>query len=152
MKKILVSLLMVFGFVFTSLGSAQSEGFGIYSGFPTWLGVQYQVSNFRLGAGIAFAGLGAGVDYMFLEQALPVGQGVDLSWYAGAGASLGLWTYFGVGGLYIFPHALAGIEYALPGQPFSVYGEAQLGFGIFTGSVAGVGGIDFNGRVGLIFR
>ena len=98
MKKLLASIIMVFGFMLTSLGSAQSDGFGIYSGFPTWLGVQYQVSNFRLGAGIAFAGIGGGVDYMFLEQAIPAGAGVDLSWYAGAGASLGLWALGGFSG------------------------------------------------------
>jgi hypothetical protein len=150
--KRLAPLVVLFALMFGSLGKAQSDGFGIYSGFPTWLGVQYQVSNFRVGAGLAFAGLGAGVNYMFLEQAIPAAPGFDLSWYAGAGASAGLWTLLGVGGIYIFPHGLAGIEYAFPGQPFSLYGELQVGFGFFTGGVTGVGGLDFNGRAGLIFR
>ncbi|WP_299431502.1 hypothetical protein [uncultured Meiothermus sp.] len=150
--KRLAPLVVLFALMFGSLGKAQSDGFGIYSGWPTWIGVQYQVSNFRVGAGFAFAGLGAGADYMFVEQALPVAPGFDLSWYAGAGVSAGLWTFLGVGGIYIFPHGLIGIEYAFPGLPFSVYGEGQLGFGIFTGSVAGVGGLDYNFRSGLIFR
>lgn len=150
--KRLAPLVILFALMFGSLGKAQSEGFGLYSGFPTWIGVQYQVSNFRVGAGLAFAGLGAGADYIILEQAIPAAPGFDLSWFAGAGASVGFWTFSGVGGIYIFPHGLAGIEYAFPGQPFSVYGELQVGFGIFTGGVAGVGGLDFNARAGLIFR
>lgn len=150
--KRLAPLLVLFVLIFGSLGKAQSDGFGIYSGFPTWIGVQYQVSNFRVGAGLAFAGPGAGVNYMFLEQAIPTAPDFDLSWYAGAGVSAGLWTLLGRAGIYIFPHGLAGIEYAFPEQPFSLYGELQVGFGIFTAGVAGVGGLDFNGRVGLIFR
>ncbi len=152
MKRI-APLVVLFALLFGSLGKAQSDGFGLYSGFPTWLGVQYQVSNLRLGAGLAFAGLGGGVDYMFLEQAIPAAPGFDLSWYAGAGASAGFWTVLGNSGIYLFPHGLAGIEYAFPGQPFSLYGELQVGFGIGLGSLSGViGGLDFNARAGLIFR
>lgn len=151
--KRLAPLVVLFALMFGSLGKAQSDGFGLYSGFPTWIGVQYQVSNFRVGAGLAFAGLGAGVDYMFLEQAIPAAPGFDLSWYAGAGASVGFWTVLSNAGIYIFPHGLVGIEYAFPAQPFSFYGELQVGFGIGTGALSGViGGLDFNGRAGLIFR
>lgn len=151
--KRLAPLVVLFALLFGSLGKAQSDGFGIYSGFPTWIGVQYQVSSFRLGAGLAFAGLGAGADYIVLEQAIPAAPGFDLSWYAGAGASVGFWTVSSNTGIYIFPHGLVGIEYAFPAQPFSVYGELQVGFGIGTGALSGViGGVDFNARAGLIFR
>ncbi|MCS7068353.1 MAG: hypothetical protein NZN28_06965 [Meiothermus sp.] len=151
--KRLVPLVFLFAVMFGSLGKAQSDGFGLYSGFPTWIGVQYQVSNLRVGGGLAFAGLGAGADYMILEQAIPAAPGFTLSWYAGAGVSAGFWTVLGNSGIYIFPHGLAGIEYAFPGQPFSVYGEGQIGFGIGTGALSGVlGGFDYNIRAGLIFR
>lgn len=152
MKRV-APLVVLFALLFGSLGKAQSDGFGLYSGFPTWIGVQYQVSNFRLGAGLAVAGLGAGADYIVLEQAIPAAPGFDLSWYAGAGASVGFWTVQSNTGIYVFPHGLVGIEYAFPAQPFSVYGELQVGFGIGTGALSGViGGVDFNARAGLIFR
>ncbi len=151
--KRLAPLVVLFALMFGSLGNAQSNGFGLYSGFPTWIGVQFQVSSFRVGAGLALAGLGAGADYILLEQAIPAAPGFDLSWYAGAGASVGFWTVLGNSGIYIFPHGLVGIEYAFPQQPFSAYGELQVGFGFGTGALSGVlGGLDFNARAGIIFR
>jgi len=151
--KRLAPLAVLFALLFGSAGKAQSDGFGLYSGFPTFIGVQYQISGFRVGGGLALAGLAAGANYIFLEQALPVAPGFDLSWYAGAGASAGFWTISGNSGIYIFPHGLAGIEYAFPQQPFSVYGELQVGFGFGTGALSNVlGGLDFNFRGGLIFR
>jgi len=88
------------------------------------------------------------VDYMLLEQAIPVPPGFHLSWYTGAGASVGLWG--GDVGAYIFPHGLVGIEYALPGLPFRSYTELQAGLGISTAG-AGRVGPDIHVRGGLIF-
>ncbi|MCS7058633.1 MAG: hypothetical protein NZ849_03120 [Meiothermus sp.] len=149
----LVPLFVLLVLALPSVGKAQSTGFGIYSGWPTWVGVQYQVSGFRLGGGLAIAGLAAGADFIPFEQAIPAAPGFDLSWYAGAGASVGFWTVSGSSGVYLFPHGLAGIEYAFPMQPFSLYAELQVGFGVGLGNLSGViGGLDFSARAGLIFR
>lgn len=151
MKKILVSLLMVFGFVFTSLGSAQSDGFGIYSGYPDFLGVQYQASNLRFGVGLAVLGIGGGIDLLLGENQLNTGSSdLQLSWYYGAGVSASVWAFYSLGGFVIFPHGLAGIEWQLPQSTISVYGELQLGFNIgLSGATSGLG---FVSRVGAIFR
>lgn len=154
MKKILASLVMVFGFVFTSVGSAQSDGFGVYSGWPELLGVQFQTNNLRLGAGFAFAGLGASADYILGESAIQTGPGMDLSWYYGAGVSAGFWSLGGFSGIYVFPHGLVGLEWQVPQTSFSVYGEGQIGVGLYLGNLSGYRGtgLDFATRVGVIFR
>ena len=152
MKKLLVSLAMVFGFAVSSLGSAQSDGFGIYSGFPVFIGAQFQTNNLRFGAGLAAFGFGGSVDYLFLKNAIATGSpDLKLSWYAGAGVSAFAYSAFTLSGFLLIPHGLAGVEYQLPGSTISVYGEAQLGFGIALGGT-GFGGLDFTGRVGAIFR
>ncbi|MDX2005943.1 MAG: hypothetical protein SFU83_11750 [Meiothermus sp.] len=152
MKKTVAPLIVFFALMFGSLGSAQSNGFGIYSGFPEWLGIQYQTNGLRLGAGLSFSGLGGSADLIILESPLPVAPGFELSWYAGAGVSAGFWLFRTLSGIYIFPHGLAGIEYKFPDQSFSVYGELQLGIGIGLGNLSGAyGGFDFNSRVGIIF-
>lgn len=148
-----VPLVLLLVLAVASVGKAQSDGFGIYSGWPTWIGAQYQLSGFRLGGGMAFAGLAAGADFIAFEQAFPAAPGFDLSWYAGAGASVGFWVISGNSGIHLFPHVLAGVEYAFPMQPFSVYGELQGGFGFGLGGLSGViGGLGFSARAGLIFR
>jgi hypothetical protein len=153
--KRLVPLLVLFALAFGSLGKAQSAGFGIYSGWPTWIGAQFQTDGLRLGVGLSSFGFGADAGLMLGESPLAVAPGIfapgtELSWYYGAGMSAGFWLFRGVGDLYVFPHGLAGIEAVFPGQPFSFYAEGQLGFGFYTR--AGVGWPALTLRAGLIFR
>jgi hypothetical protein len=156
MKKLLISLAMVFGFAVSSLGSAQSDGFGVYSGFPVFIGGQFQTNNLRFSVGFGGYGIGGGADFMFIDSPIVTGSpDLKLSWHAGAGINAFLYTFGGFSGLYLIPHGLAGIEYQLPNSTISIYSELQLGFGIGLGSLSGltgVGGLDFAGRFGAIFR
>ncbi|RIH89143.1 hypothetical protein [Calidithermus roseus] len=151
MKRFKILVVTSVLFVLSSLGLAQSEGFGVYSGWPEWLGIQYQSSSLRFGGGISFLGLGASADLIIGENQLPVTGGNELSWYFGAGAGAGFWAFLG-GGFYVFPHGLIGIEYKLAGTTYSFYGEAQVGASIvFAGGGTAIGP-DFATRVGVIFR
>jgi hypothetical protein len=151
MKKLLAVLIVT---TLLSFGAAQSSGFGLYSGWPTWIGAQFQTGPFRVGAGLSGFGFGGDVAYMISKNALPAAPGFDLNWYFGAGAGVGFWAVSGFTGIYLFPHGLVGLEYQFPGMPFSAYGEGQLGVGIGLGDLAGWRGfgLDFGGRVGIIFR
>jgi hypothetical protein len=150
-KRLLVAVLVAGVF---SSGLAQSEGFGMYSGWPTYLGVQFQTANLRLGLGLSGFGFGGDVGLILAKSKLEAGPGVDLSWYYGLGAGAGFWSVGGSSGIYLFPHGLAGVEYRLPGVPFSAYAEAQVGVGVGLGDLAGWRSFapDFSGRVGVIFR
>jgi hypothetical protein len=146
---------MVFGFAVSSLGSAQSDGFGIYSGYPVFIGGQFQTNNLRFSVGFGTYGIGGGADFIFLKNAIATGSpDLKLSWYAGAGVNAFLYSSLFVGsGIYLAPHGLAGVEYQLPNSTISVYGEAQLGFAFGLGGFTGpVGGFDFGFRGGAIFR
>ncbi|UZX15119.1 hypothetical protein KQ693_10895 [Thermus sp. PS18] len=150
MRRVVLALLL---FV---LGSslAQSSGYGLYSGFPTYLGLQYQSANVRFGVGLSGYGFGGDVGLILAKSPLPAAPGVSLDWYYGAGFGLGFWTVLSYSGFYLFPHGLVGVEYRFPEMPFSAYGELNLGVGIGLGSLAGWRGIgpDFAGRVGIIFH
>lgn len=152
MKKLLAAFILVG--VLASFSLAQSPGYGLYSGWPTYLGLQFQAGNLRLGAGLSGYGLGGDAALILAMAPLPAGPGLDLAWYYGAGVGAGFWTVFSYTGFYIFPHGLAGVEYKLPGMAFSAYGELNLGVGIGLGGLANWRGIgpDFAGRVGVIFR
>lgn len=151
MKKIQLIALMIFGFSLFSIGTAQSNGLGIYTGYPTWLGVQTQSDNLRLGAGVSFAGIGAGADYMLGKAVMDAGNtSTDLSYYYGAGASAQANVFRDAGGFTLFPHVLAGLELGTPQNSMKYYGEVQLGFGF--GLSGATSGLDFVGRFGLIFR
>lgn len=150
MKKFRILVVTSVLFVLSSLGLAQSEGFGVYSGWPEWLGIQYQSSSLRFGGGISFLGVGASADFIIGENQIPVTGGNELSWYYGAGVGAGAWLFLG-GQFYVFPHGLIGVEYKLAGTTFSFYGEGQLGVDIFLGAATGVGP-GFGSRVGVIFR
>jgi len=150
MKKIKTLAVSAILFVLSSLGFAQSDGFGVYTGIPEWLGIQYQAGSLRFGGGISFAGLGASADLILGENQIPVTGGNELSWYFGAGAGAGFWAFLG-STFYVFPHGLIGIEYKLAGTTFSFYGEGQLGANIFFGGLSFVN-FGFGTRVGVIFR
>lgn len=150
MKKLLAPLVLLMALMVGSLGHAQSEGFGIYSGYPEWIGVQTQTGGLRLGAGLSFLGIGGSADLVLGKQSLGT-TNLDLSWYYGAGVSAGVWLFL-AGQVYVFPHGLVGLEWdptamGLTGMKF--YTEFQVGAGISL-----PGGIypDFNSRVGLIFK
>ncbi len=143
MKKLLLGIGV--GILF-SLAWAQSPGFGVYFfGSPALIGVQYQdgSSNLRFGLGFGFDGLGGSADLFLGKMPLPA-TGIDLAWYYGLGAGLGLSS--GVG-ILVFPHGLVGVEWAGPAPGFKVYFETQAGVSI-TG--AGVNP-RFAGRLGVIF-
>lgn len=142
------------GVVFFSYSFAQSPGYGFYSGWPTYVGLQFQTANMRLGVGLSGYGVGGDAGLILGEVPLSVPQGVSLGGYYGLGIGVGFWTVLGYTGFYLFPHALAGAEYQLPGMPFSAYAELNLGVGIGLGDLASWRGIspDFAGRVGVIFR
>lgn len=151
MKKLLAPLVLLMTLAFGSLGQAQSDGFGIYSGYPTWLGVQTQTNNLRLGVGLGYYGIAGSADVILGESALDTGSSdLKMSWYYGAGlnAAIGFSGFGYGGGFYLAPHGLAGIEFGLPGMDsLSFYAEAQLGLIILP-----YFGPDFGGRAGVIFR
>ncbi|MER3536704.1 MAG: hypothetical protein C4301_04265 [Thermus sp.] len=132
--------------ILLSLAWAQSPGFGVYSGYPEWIGVQYQdgSSNLRFGLGFGSDGLGGSADLFLGKMPLPA-TGIDLAWYYGLGARLGLSSE---GKILVFPHGLVGVEWAGPAPGFKVYLEAQAGVSI-TGAGVNPG---FAGRLGVIFR
>lgn len=154
--KRLVPLLVLFALAFGSLGKGQSDGFGIYSGWPTWIGAQFQTDGLRAGVGFSAFGFGADLGLIIAESRLAAAPDLDLSWYYGAGAGLGIWTFRAASGIYIFPHGLIGLEWQLPQADFSLYSEIQAGLGLYLGDLATAFGTnlrpDFAGRVGIIFR
>jgi hypothetical protein len=107
-------------------GYGQSDGFGVFTGWPGWLEAQYQAGPVRFDAGFSYFGLGAGVDGI-IEFPLDVAPDMDLSWYCGGGVSAAVWTLVAVGGTHIFPHALAGAEVVPSDCPVSIFAEVQLG-------------------------
>jgi hypothetical protein len=148
--KRLVPLFVLFAMMFGSLGKAQSQGFGIYSGFPTLAGVQFQSDGFRAGVGLGLWGFGGDVALILAET--PFAPGDALSWYYGAGVGGSIGSVLGVTVITVFPHGLFGVEWQVPQAGFSLYSELQLGAGIVAaaGTAALVPG--FSGRIGIIFR
>lgn len=148
MRKSFVALFLALAFSLTSLGAAQSNGLGLFSGAPVYLGAQFQTGSLRLGAGLSSFGIGATGDLILAES--PLAPDLGLTWYYGAGVSAYLYSayYTGFG---IFPHGLIGLEWNLPQLPFSFYGEYQIGFTLALGGIS-YSGLDFSGRSGIIFR
>lgn len=147
MRKLGIALVMALVLSVFSVGAAQSSGFGLYSGWPVWIGGQLQTGNLRLGAGLGYYGIGGGADLILAEA--PLVPDLGLTWYYGAGVSAYLYSSFRAG-IGIFPHGLLGLEWAIPGLPFTFYGEGQIGFTIGFGG--GYTGLDYEGRSGIIFR
>lgn len=69
---------------------AQSPGYGLYSGWPTYIGLQLQTANLRLGVGLSGYGIGGDAGFILDEMPLPVAQGVSLSGYYGFGIGGGV--------------------------------------------------------------
>ncbi len=149
MKKVLViaGLMMALSFA-----SAKSY-FGVFTGYPEALGLQYTMDNnmrFSLGLPI-FGGFGVAgsVDMLMGSGALGV-EGMDLDYYYGAGASAFFVSYsvlgsdFGVNG-----HGLAGIEWMLPESNIGIFWELQLG--VQFGSLTKFGPF-YGGRLGVNFH
>lgn len=149
MKRLLMVLAVALA---VSVASAQSAGYGIYTGYPVLLGGQYQTGNFRLSAGLPWFGfggfgIGASADAILGQAPVRLGPDLTLSFYYGAGANAAL--YFGGGSFFLADaHGLLGLEYLIANSSFSVYGESQLGIGFYGGAV----GPAFGGRFGIIFH
>lgn len=143
--------LTAFVALFFYVAFAQSPGYGVYSGWPTYLGLQFQASNLRLGLGLSGFGLAGDAGLILAKNAVPNEAGVPLDWYYGVGVGVGVWTFYNVGGITVFPHGLLGVEYRFPGVPWAFYGELNAGVSLGLGALSGFGP-DFAGRVGVIFR
>lgn len=149
MKRLLMVLAVALA---VSVASAQSAGYGIYTGYPVLLGGQYQTGNFRLSAGLPWFGfgvfgIGASADVILGQAPVRLGPDLTLSFYYGAGANAAL--YFGGGSFFLADaHGLLGLEYLIANSGFSVYGESQLGIGFYGTAI----GPAFGGRFGIIFH
>ncbi len=146
MRKALVvaGLMMVLSFA-----SAKTY-FGVFTGYPEALGLQATMdSGMRFSVGMPYNwGFGiAGSADMILGSGPIDMEGLDLSYYYGAGVSAAMYfpTEFMVNG-----HGLAGVEWAIPETNFGVFGEAQLGVRYKTWSTP-IGPF-FGGRFGVNFR
>ncbi|WP_457637273.1 hypothetical protein [Oceanithermus sp.] len=149
MRKILV----IAGLVM-ALSFASAKGyFGVFAGYPETLGAQYTMdNNMRFSLGLPFFG-GFGVvgsaDMILGSGPLGV-EGMDLSYYYGAGASAFFVSYpiigsdFGLNG-----HGLAGLELMLPNSNLGIFWELQLGVGY--GSLTGFWPF-YGGRLGVNFH
>ncbi|ULR40000.1 hypothetical protein [Thermus sp. NEB1569] len=144
MKKVLWGLL---GIAALSFGFGQSPGVGFYSGYPTYIGLQYQSANLRLGAGFGFRGVAGDAAFILAKAPLPSSSGLGMSWYYGLG--LGASVYMDASGFGVHPHALAGVEVQLPDPAINLYFEGQLGASVLPSSAFSP---YFAGRVGVILR
>jgi len=144
-KALLVAGLMMV----LSFASAKAY-FGVFTGYPEAIGVQYTMdNNMRFSLGLpAYGGFGvAGSVDMLLGGAPLDVEGMDLSYYYGAGASAFFANYYGYGSAFgMNGHGLAGIEWMLPNSNLGIFTELQLGaeydsyykFGPFFGGRFGV--------------
>jgi len=151
LKLLLVGLAMALG----GAALAQSPGVGVHTGFPTYLGFQFQTDNLRLGAGLGALGIGA--DGALILGKSPLGtREVPLAWYYGAGLGVGFYDYYSYyyrypgGYFFLYPHALIGLELRLPGANFTPYLESQFGVAVII--PGGFIPIPYGGRFGVIFR
>ncbi len=131
-----------------SVGFAQTQGVGFYSGYPTYLGFQYQSANLRLGAGFGFFGVAGDGALILAKASLPGYSGLGMSWYYGLG--LGASVALGGSVFGIYPHGLVGVEIQLPDPAINPYFEGQLGAHVLF--PAPLFGPYFAGRVGVILR
>jgi len=149
MRKALVvaGLMMVLSFA-----SAKTY-FGVFTGYPEALGLQATMdSGMRFSIGLpVFGGFGVAGSADLIMGGGPIDmEGLDLSYYYGAGASAYFVNYYFYGNAFgVNGHGLAGVEWMIPDTNFGVFWEAQLGveydsyfrFGPF-----------FGGRFGVNFR
>ncbi len=145
MKKVFWGFL---GIIALSFGFAQTPGIGFYSGYPTYLGLQYQSASLRLGAGFGFFGVAGDAAFILAKTPLPSSPGLAMSWYYGLG--LGASAYLGGAVFGIYPHGLVGVEVQLPDPTINPYFEGQLGANVLLPGAAF--GPYFAGRVGVILR
>lgn len=101
MKRLLMVLAVALA---VSVASAQSAGYGIYTGYPVLLGGQYQTGNFRLSAGLPWFGfgvfgIGASADVILGQAPVRLGPDLTLSFYYGAGANAALQAFITTLGL-----------------------------------------------------
>ncbi|GEM_PF-2347327 len=145
MRKVLIvaGLMMALSF-------ASAKGyFGAFFGYPESIGVQYTTdTGMRFSLGLpAFGGFGiAGSADMILGSGDLGVENMDLSYYYGAGASVG---YYFLGFFVANGHGLAGIEWMLPKSNIGLFTEIQLG--IEYDSFSGVGPF-YGGRFGANFH
>ncbi len=137
-----------------SMAFAQGNYFGVFSGFPEAIGVQYTMNNnLRLSVGLpVFGGFGVAgsVDMIMARSPFNMRMNMDMSWYYGAGASAYFTNYYFWGSAFgANGHGLLGVEWALPNSNLGLFSEAQLGIGF--DSVLGLSPI-FGGRVGVNFH
>jgi len=155
MRKVLmaVGLMMVLSF------AAAEAYYGVFTGYPEAIGVQYSMdSGMRFSLGMpVFGGFGVAgsVDMIMGGDALDV-EGLDLSYYYGAGVSAFFVNYASYGSAFgANGHGLAGIEWMIPETNFSLFWELQLGveYEMYSGYAA-LSGIApfFGGRFGVNFR
>ncbi|WP_143004331.1 hypothetical protein [Thermus arciformis] len=118
---------------------------GVYSGYPTYLGVQFQNDALRFGVGLSSFGFAGDAALILQKSPLQTG-GLPASWYYGAGLGAGI--YWG-GGFIVYPHGLAGVELRLPDPAINPYLEVQLGVSLLNFAVPLP---HFAGRLGVILR
>ncbi|WP_114313375.1 hypothetical protein [Thermus caldifontis] len=145
MKKLILGLVASLAL---SMGFAQTPGIGFYSGYPTYLGLQYQSANLRLGAGFGLFGIAGDAAFILSKTTIPSSTNLGMSWYYGFG--LGANVYL-AGALFgVYPHGLVGVEIQLPDPAINPYFEGQLGVSLLLPSP--IFGPYFAGRVGVILR
>ena len=148
MRKVLIvaGLMMALSF-------ASAKGyFGVFTGYPEAIGVQYSMdTGMRLSLGLPFfGGFGvAGSADMILGSGDLGVENMDLSYYYGAGASAFFVSYVGYSDVGANFHGLAGMEWLIPNTSFGVFWEGQLGVEYGTWSHFGP---FFGGRVGVNFH
>ena len=144
--------------VLLGLGLAQSPGVGVYSGYPTYLGAQFQSDTLRFGVGLSYFGVAGDAALILQKNPLQSGE-LPVSWYYGAGLGAGIYWGGGFrvyphgldwgGGFRVYPHGLAGVELRLPDPAINPYFEVQLGVSFANFSVFLP---HFAGRLGVILR
>lgn len=132
MKKVLLAVLLTLGI---STAFAAKPYFGVFSGYPEAIGVQYTMDTMRLSVGLpllGYFGVAGSVDMIFGGAPLGV-QGMDLSYYYGVGASgfFASWGGFG-SGFGVDGHGFIGVEWMLPNSSLGLFSEAKLGVGFNT--------------------
>ncbi|WP_456410130.1 hypothetical protein [Oceanithermus sp.] len=142
--------LFVAGLVLVFSFASAKAYFGVFSGYPEAIGVQYTMNNnMRFSIGLpAYGGFGVAgsVDMIMGGDALDI-EGIDLRYYYGAGASAFFTNYTLYGSAFGFNgHGLAALEWMVPNTNFGIFSEIQLGaeydtyfgFGPFYGGRFGV--------------
>ncbi|HEX2865188.1 MAG TPA: hypothetical protein VHN99_11510 [Deinococcales bacterium] len=144
MKKLLAGAVVVLGL--SSLASvADAASFGIRTGWPSLLGVQYTMDDnagLRLIAGTTFGNLAVQGDYL---MHMPLSTVQNLSLYYGGGANADI--FFG-GSISFGVQGTFGVEYAFT-PTLSAFWDASLGLDYNT--LFGIGAFYGTG-VGINFR